>query len=340
MTASRRVSVIVAAAGVIGLGAASAVWLGRKASLARSASGTTTDSIADVLQGQTIEHEFVLTNEGPDELVIRDALPWASTIVSVDSVIPPGGEGRVRIRLETDRWAGPWSELIRVHFADERRRSAWLQLKGRVILPVQLEPHDRVYFFTVRGDSAEKSVEVVNHQDRPLTILDVSSSNPAFRAQSRTVRAGQQYRITIGLDPAAAVGEHRGTVTVRTDSRAHPTLAVQALARVKDLVHTSTSFINFSTFAFEALNLEAVYQRTVMVEKHRARDFEVLRATTDIPFLKVEVLPQQPGQSYLVRVRIVRSQVKRGMKIQGTLVIETNDPAFRRLELPINGSIA
>lgn len=339
MAITRSVKVVAAAGAVVVLGVAGAIWLSHEASGTGAATGTTTDSIGDVLQGEIIEHAFVLTNDGPDDLVIKDAIPWASTIVSLDSVIPPGGEGRVHIRLDTRRWAGPMSELIKVHF-EGGRRAIWLRLRGRVNLPVQVEPHDRVYFFTVRGEPAEKAVEVVNRQEQPLKILDVQSSNPLFRAEARPVLAGRRYGIAITLDPAAAVGQHRGTVTVRTDSRAYPALAIQALAQVKDVVHTSISQISFSTFAFESLDLEAVHQRSVTVEKHGASDFEVLRATTDVPFLEVDVLPQRTGQSYLVRVRIVKGQVKRGMTIQGTLVIETNDPAFPRLELPISGAVA
>src|SRR2546425_8889776 len=66
-------------------------------------SRTNTDSIGDVLQGQTVEHVFVLGNDGPSDLVIAEAIPWAGSIVSVDSVIPAGKEGRIKIRLEAQR---------------------------------------------------------------------------------------------------------------------------------------------------------------------------------------------------------------------------------------------
>jgi hypothetical protein len=338
MAASRTLKVVLTAAVVLLLAGAGGVWLGWKSAVGRASDGTTSDSIPDVRQGEIIEHEFVLTNDGPDSLVIKDALPWASTIVSMDSVIPARGEGRLRIRLDTKKWHGPMSELIKVHFTNPSRRAAWLQLKARVIRPVELEPHDRVYFFTVVGDPAEQAVEVVNNQDKPLSIVDVRSSDPAFQARSRTIRDGQRYAVTIALNPAAAVGEHRGTVTIRTDSRDYATLAIEAVAKVRDVVYTSVPEISFSTFAFESLDLEAVHLRTVVVTKHRATDFRVLRATTDIPLLKVNVVPQQAGQSYIVRVQLIREKVSRGTKFEGKLIIETNDPAHPRLELRISGA--
>ena len=339
---ARRKLVILAAASLTLLVVVAAVLvLDRRAAAGphRGISRTMTDSIGEVLQGQTVEHVFVLGNDGPTELVIKDAIPWAGTIVSVDSVIPAGGEGRIKIRLETRKLAGQLNELVKVHFADEKRVPIWLQLRGRVVLLVQLEPSDRVYFFTVKGDTARKQLEVINHQQGPLAIVGVSASDPLFQVQSEALEAGQRYRVTVTLDPAAPVGDHRAIITVKTDSRAYATLEIRAWARVKDVVHTSISRIDFSALEYASLNLEAVSRRTVLVEKDRGTDFRVLRATTDVPFLSTQIEPQKPGQSYLVHVQIMRDRVKRGIKIVGTLVIETNDPAFRRLELPITGSI-
>ncbi len=123
-----------------------------------------------------------------------------------------------------------------------------------------------------------------------------------------------------------------------TDSREYPSLDLLAWARVKDVVSTSISELNFSRLDSKSLNMLAVSRRTVLVEKHQGTNFQVLRATTDVPFLGVEIETQEPGQSFLVHVTIVEERADKGV-FEGTLVIETNDPEFARLELPIRGDI-
>jgi hypothetical protein len=48
--------------------------------------------------------------------------------------------------------------------------------------------------------------------------------------------------------------------------------------------------------------------------------------------------PRADGESYLVKVALVPKRAKKG-KLTGTLTIETNDPAFPKLVLPIVGTI-
>ncbi len=299
-------------------------------------SRTTTHDVGPVVQGEVVEHAFVVGNDGPSDLVISEVLPSASAVISADSVIPAGGTGQVRIRMDTRNMEGQLREIVKVRFAGEGRIPFWLQLTGRVVLPVQIAPRQRVYLISVKGEVAREELEVINHQEEPLELLGVTSSNPLFQVGSEQVERGRRYRLSVALDPTAPVGSHRGTLTVTTNSDDYPSLEIEAAARVKDVVSTSIGRVDFTRFNFEALNVKAVSRRTVLVEKHEGTDFQVLRATTDLAFLDVEIETQKPGQSFLVHLTIARNRAERGA-FAGTLVIETNDPDFPRLELPIEG---
>lgn len=301
-------------------------------------SRTTTHDLGDVIQGAQVEHVFVLGNDRDADLRIEAVVPWASTVVSVDSVLPAGDEGRIRLRLDTRPFRGPFTELVKVRFADDAEAGRWLRLRGRVVLPVQVEPKDRVYFFTVTGEEAEERLEIVNRQDRRLAVLDVRSSNPLFAAALEPIEPGRRYGLRIALAPSAPVGTHRGTISLTTDSPDYASLDVEVWARIQHPVHTSISRVDFARILFDALDLQAVSRKTVLVEKHRGTDFAVVGARTDVPFLSVAVVPQQPGRSFLVHVQIDRSRAARGA-FRGTLVIETNDPEFPRFELPVTGEI-
>lgn len=301
-------------------------------------SRTRTHDFGDVVQGESVERVFVVGNDGASDLKIAEVIPWASTVVSVDSVVPARGEAQIRIRLDTRNLKGALNELVKVQFVGRDQLPLWLQLRGRVVLPVQLAPADRAYFFTVVGEAPEEELEIINHQDAPLEILGVTSDNPRFRTTFRTVEAGQRYKLTIALDPMTPSGRHEAKISVRTDSRDYPSLEIEGWARVRDIVSTSISRVDFARIRFDDLDLPVVNRKTVLVAKHRGTDFQVRRATTDVSFLDVEVVPQNPGQSFLIHVKIDDRRARRG-EIVGTLVIETNDPAFARLELPITGTI-
>jgi len=107
---------------------------------------------------------------------------------------------------------------------------------------------------------------------------------------------------------------------------------------VWEVVSASPSLVNFSQIPFDTVDQKPTGQKIVVVKKHQGKDFQVLRATTDVPYITVEVVPQKPGESFLVNLDIVKDRAQRG-DIQGTLRIETNDPTFPELKVPITGKI-
>lgn len=318
------------------LGAAVAVVLGVTACRGDRPDRTPVE-METVVQGEPLEHVFAIPNTSASALVIQQVTASPGEVTHVDSVIPPQAAGRIAVRVETRAFLGMLNQAVKVEFAGNRPPVRFRR-QVRVVAPVELAPQDRVYFFTVKGEPAQREVTIINHLQRPLKLLGVTSSNPLFRPDLKTVEAGQRYQLTVVLDSATPVGRHEGTIRVATDVPAHTPLVVEGLALVKNVVNASLEELDYARVEFDALDRTAVAERTVLVEKYRGTDFRVLRAVTDVPFLSVEVAPQKPGESYLVHVRIQQNRAPRG-RFQGLLRIQTNDPATRELKLPIHGEI-
>jgi hypothetical protein len=244
----------------------------------------------------------------------------------------------IRLRVDTERRRGPVDEFVNVYAANPTRPVASLHMRGRVVRLLELAPQDRVYFFTTVGDTATTELAVINHAARPVHVTGLASDNPIFTARSEVVQDGTRYRISVALDPRTRPGKHEGTITMTTDSPAFPAVPIVTLAVVDDVVNASPGAVSFNPIPFEAVGEPVIGEKQVVVRKHRGTDFKVLRATADVPFLTVEVAPRTPGESFFVNVKIDKARARRG-DIRGTLVIETNDPAFPELRLPITGRI-
>jgi hypothetical protein len=195
-----------------------------------------------------------------------------------------------------------------------------------------------VYFFTATGEPERRDVEVINHQARPLRIVSLTSDNPVFSAAHQTVEDGKRYRISVALDPRTSVGRHQGRIVVRTDNPAYASVPIVATAFVDERISTTPKRVDFSTIALEAVTRPVVGDKQVLVKKYRGTDFRVLRVSTDLPFLDVVAKPHKDGESVMVTIRIQKQRARRG-PIRGTLTIETNDPAFPQLKVPITGNL-
>jgi hypothetical protein len=294
----------------------------------------------EVVQGKVLEHAFTVRNSTDRDLIVRRVSALGGvTVTNVDSVVGPGRTGRIHVRFDTRNRRGAVVELANVYTADDSLRpAATLRLRGNVVLPLQLSPQDRVYFFTATGESERRDLMVINHHARPLRILSVTSDNPVFSAAHQTVEGGKRYRIGVTLAPQAAAGKHEGRIVVRTDNPAYASVPIRASAFVDERVSTTPKRVDFSTVPLDIVQRPVVGDRQVLVKKHHGTDFRVLRVSTDLPFLDVVAKPHKNGESVMVTIRIQKQRARRG-PIRGTLTIETNDPASPQLKLPITGNL-
>jgi len=293
--------------------------------------------LGEVPQGKPIEHVFVVENAGSKDLHIERVV--STNVIDFDKVIPPGKEGKIKLGINPEDRRGGVEVLAEVYSNDPERPKTVLQLRARIVAPVDVLPQDRVYFLdAIKGQKQEQELTIVNSQGRPLKIQQVTSSNPVFQTRLESLREGTRYKLVVGLDPNAPAGKHEGQIMVTTDSREYPSIPVEVRAVVWEVVSASPSLVNFSQIPFDIVDQKPMGQKIVVVKKHQGKDFQVLRATTDVPYITVEVVPQKPGESFLVNLDIVKDRAQRG-DIQGTLRIETNDPTFPELKVPITGKI-
>ena len=329
---------LLAVAGFVAV-AALTLLLRQSRSDAGGMSHATAYDFGEVVQGQPVEHEFAWRNTQRTALAVDTVITaYASMLLAADSLVPAGGEGKLRLRLDTRRLLGSVNELVKVRYKDPGRRPAWFLIRGRVVAPIELAPQDRVYFFTFRGEGPERELLVINHQDRPLRLNGVRSDNPRFRARTDTVIVGSRYRLTISLDPATPVGRDSARIELRTDSPQYPSLTIPTRAFVDDVVSAFPRAVDFGQIAFNSIDEQVIGKKVILVQKHQGSGFKVLGATLDVPYMDVAVVAQPAGQSFLVNVTIVKRRAQPG-DIHGTLRITTNDPAHPEFVLPVSGKM-
>src|SRR2546423_12389793 len=219
--------------------------------------------IETVVQGRPFDHTFVLPNKTSDTLVVKQVIASSGVVMRADSVLPPRSEGRFTVRFDKTPYLGVISEAVRVGFRGNAPPQRVRVLK-RVVSPVEVAPQSQFYFFTARGEPAERELTIINHLDQPLRILSASSSDPAFHPTLSTLESGRRYQLRITLDTTTAVGRHEATIRLTTDVPAYASVDVEGHAIVKDVVSASIAELDYSRVESDALDREALGQRTVL----------------------------------------------------------------------------
>jgi hypothetical protein len=124
----------------------------------------------DVLEGETLAHTFELHNQGDETLDIERVKPDCScSVVHFDPLIPPSGEGKITVKINTKGFDGPERWVVKIFSNDPTWREAVLDLRANV-KPVITLSGSMVLFSGKSNTTMTREVEIGTGLDRPLTL--------------------------------------------------------------------------------------------------------------------------------------------------------------------------
>ncbi len=89
---------------------------------------------------------------------------------------------------------GPVEGAPVVRMNDPRQPEAQFALKGVVQPPIEFQPFGAIFLSAFRGETVGGSVQVLNHEDRPLRILGLESNSVLTTLTARAGHSGANAR--------------------------------------------------------------------------------------------------------------------------------------------------
>ena len=90
-----------------------------------------------------------------------------------DKAVPPGGEGKIVIKVNTKGYQGQVLKTAQVRTNDPQNERFPLRMKADVKVPIYLSSR-YVYLMSNKGGTASRDLEIRAELDKPLTIEPVS----------------------------------------------------------------------------------------------------------------------------------------------------------------------
>jgi hypothetical protein len=294
------------------------------------------------MHGTVVEHDFWVKNEGPATLkIVKASMTSPLLVTRMPRELSSGGEGLIHFKLDTATLRGPFKGQITVFLNDPDLPEADLSFEGVVIPPVEVAPLPAFFVSSLRGKGASASIEIINHEPQPLHIAKIEHPTERFTTVLETVQPGQRYKLTLILKPDGPSGRKTEPITVGTSSEAQPTLEITANTFLHERVYTFPDSIDLGAIPISQIRknpgLLSILAQTLMVYQEGGSDF---RATlhTDLPALKLKWERGPKGDRYQTTIALDPDKVQAG-SYKGLLLIDTNDPAFPKLTVPISGKI-
>lgn len=146
-----------------------------------------------------------------------------------DRVIPPGGEGKITLKVDLKGYQGKVWKSATVTSNDPQKPSLHLNLQGMVKPWIEIRPSAFIQFKIPAEGPEERIIELSSHS-QPFQILKIESSlGEKITVQLETLIEKKKYRLKVINNQKE--GRFFGTIKCVTDHPRKPEVLIQVSGR-------------------------------------------------------------------------------------------------------------
>lgn len=259
-----------------------------------------------------------------------------------DRVIPPGGEGKIVLQVNTKGLQGKTNKTARVLSNDPKRRNVVIGMRGNVWVPIRISP-TYARLNGILGDPIRTLVHLRGEKEEPLVVKIASVSIPdKVEVELNELEKGRRYALKI-KNKVEKVTSYRGQVTLTTNYPERPQLVVRISGYIKPLVEVRPRALRFVSLTEERLQQfkkeGRLLKLTIVVVFHKRNGFKVERVELEKGLFKIHIMEgaagrMQRGHLAQLMVEPIFEKLKKGNNTD-RLKIFTNLEGHEILEVPI-----
>ena len=261
-----------------------------------------------------------------------------------DKVIPPGKEGKIRVKISGQKLTTPGSfeKNFTVATNDPDNKRFVLALSGAVkkVFDFSVTMLSTVYV----GEKAKMECTATNLLATPVKITNVRWSDDArakgfnekFSLKLKAIESGKKYLVTAVSKQALPAGNHSGHIILTTDYERMKEKSVYMSVLVREEVEIKPERIYCTEMILPASG-ERTFTYRFTVSASRGDSLKVLKAVSNRDDMTVNIVETERGKTWegtiSIRPKTIASQYL------GSVKITTNYTGYRELPLDVVGMV-
>jgi len=266
-------------------------------------------------------------------------------VAEFDSVIPPGGKGKVVAKVRTKGYQGKRTKTVRVTTNDPSSPQVTLRMTFTVQAPVEVWPTRRPSLSVLQGQPGRLVLVLHRPDGKPLEVKEAFSSRPRLKTRVEKVTEknadpeGKKYgarpgdwRLILELDDTSRPYSESATVKVETNHPERPEVSIPVRIRVRPLVAATPRAL----YVRHQPGRERTTARVTLTHGAR-KPFRVTSAELvgQFPGTSVRVVSERPGGAQVLEVTVSGQDLPAGT-YRGRVVVHTNLPDAAEIEVPLS----
>jgi hypothetical protein len=243
--------------------------------------------------------------------------------------LPPGGEGRITVTLDTARMAGAKSKTVTVYTNDPAAPAAGLTLRGLVIADLVVTPNPLYLGRLRRGEpSRHEAIVASGRPGETYQVIAVEPANPRLHARIEARPDGPGQRIVVELDRDMPLGRVSEALTLRTTSPREPTMTLPVFGSVEGDVAVLPPQVTFGV-----ARAAGMPERELVIRNRGLEPLRVTRVAVRPRHVSYRLRAVEEGHEYRLTLRL-DEDVPAG-KLEGVVEIFTDHPREDHIVVPL-----
>ena len=294
-----------------------------------------------VKAGTVVTHTFEVSRAASGGAVARVELSEPGMKVRVTGANTRDEQLALTVTWDTAPLAGLVEARVTVYWTDPSQAPARLTLRGTVKPVVAVTPLPAVFFSVYHDEAAERTVKILNRDDKPLELTRLEPIGNHFTAAFETLVPGQEYAVTVRVPAGTEFGRFQEGLVVHTNHPARAEIPVAVNVFVKPDLYASPEVVDFGQVNLDDLRRTPALRESsaqVVGIRHRRGPFTITSVQADVPGLNVKVAPSGPASTFRLDLALDPAQMAPGT-INGAVRLRTSDPMFPEVVVPVRGDV-
>jgi copper(I)-binding protein len=281
--------------------------------------------------GELVKHTYIFTNIGDETLILANVQPQCGCTTAGEwtKQVEPGQTGSIPIQFNTANQPSQVFKQVTVTCNDKSQGTLFLQLRGSVYKPLEVNPQLAVLNLSPDVETASTIVTITNSTEEPLTLSAPESNNKAFKAELKTIAPGKGYQLVVSSVPPLTAGGVQAQITMKTSWTNPAVLSVSVYANVQPAIAVIPSHITLLPGP-----LANPQTPSVTIQNNSTNRISLSDPAVNTPAAQAQIKETQPGRSFTVLTTFPQGfELPPGQQLE--LTVKTSNPKYPVVRVPI-----
>lgn len=291
--------------------------------------GGTEQDVGKHKPGSTGRFNLFLRNGGSQPLNIVNVKPSEGLKLAADypKSLEAGASGGIGLEFNTPSAPGAFEHQVTLATNDPTKPEVTIKLKGTARALLEVEPVAGVDFGRKPAIfSMQRMATITYNGEGAVNFLSAESSSPQFEAVIKPIQQGPNVMVLVSAKGPFSQGEHKATITVKSDSKDQPTIQIPVALFQPPRIDIAPAEVLVN-------RIPRLQQSLVTITNNGSSSISMLGVKASSDKIRWQFFPEPDGISYKLRVTLPADFAAgpEGEKV----TIRTDDSEYGEIVVPI-----